>query len=126
MARVGTASRNIRNPARGCYTTLRDPYGARGPRRPLATLMDDRLLEQLHDDEDATAGQLATATGAPIETVHDRLRLLAQVELVDAEREGDTWWWDLTIWGVRYLEGAVDVEKRPRPDPRGGFEAPAL
>jgi len=86
------------------------------------TTVDERLLERLRDAGETTIPLLATALDVPTGILRDRLRMLAQVELVDVERhDGGREWYDLSYWGKLYLEGDYDVELYPRPNPDAGF-----
>jgi len=75
-------------------------------------LLDDRLLEAVAALGPISVQALASRRGlnAPVRVISTRLRLLADVGLVAplGDLPGRTW--EITTWGVRYLQGELDAE----------------
>lgn len=86
------------------------------------TKLDERILERLRDAGETKPDLLACELAVGEGLVQDRLRLLAQVELVDVERKESTWY-ELSYWGQLYLDGEYDVELHPRPNRRTGHRS---
>lgn len=86
------------------------------------TTLDERILERLRDAGETNVPLLCAHLDAPSGIVRDRLRMLAQVELVLVDRITHGYdWYEISYWGRRYLEGEYDVHLHPRPNPITGY-----
>ena len=97
-------------------------------RAPVAWMvqLDERILERLAEDGDATAWEIGVDLVEPMRTsrMTERCKVLANAELVDRyEREivdgrFETYW-SITTWGRQYLDEEVDPGLDvPLPSPR--------
>jgi hypothetical protein len=77
---------------------------------------DERLMERLEEEGWATARSLGRALDLPMGVTRDRLRRLADAELVAFMTE-DCELVHLTADGARYLAGDRDQALHPHPHP---------
>lgn len=83
------------------------------------TTLDERILERLRDVGETNVSLMAAHLDIGSGLIRDRLRLLAQAELVEVERVTYGYdWYELSTWGNLYLEGEYDVYLHPRPNPQ--------
>lgn len=82
------------------------------------TTLDERLLERLRDAGETNVPLLSTHLNVPRGMIRDRLRMLAQVELVEVDRVPHGYdWYEISYWGLLYLDGEYDPSLYPRPNP---------
>ncbi|QHS17186.1 repressor phrH2 [haloarchaeon 3A1-DGR] len=97
------------------------------PTVPWMAQLDERILERLDEDGDASAWEISIdVTGTMSQArVRGRLHVLANAELVDKydreiAPERVEVCWQITTWGEQYLDGETDPGldvpvPRPRP-----------
>lgn len=91
--------------------------------------IDERILEWLGDEQEATAWEIAFDVPGRVSKnrARSRLAILANAELVDRhEREVSDGcfetYWSITTWGEQFLTGDVDPSLDvPVPSPRPSY-----
>lgn len=84
--------------------------------------LEERLLEYLRNKGETNVRLLEFTFDVGTGILRDRLRMLAQVGLVAVDSvEGGYDWYELTQWGLLYLEGEYDHGNYPRPNPDAGY-----
>jgi hypothetical protein len=74
---------------------------------------DERILENLSEEGQATAWMLASDIGVDERFIQYRLRILADAEFVErVVGEKTDKEWDITTWGKGYLSGEIDAKYR--------------
>jgi hypothetical protein len=81
--------------------------------------LDERILEFVEEEPLSGPNLMASVMrfDASERRIRERCRMLAQAGLV-APVMGDYGMYEITRAGERYLEGDLDAEHQPRPDPR--------
>lgn len=86
------------------------------------TTLDERLLEYLRDKGETNVRLLEITFDVGTGILRDRLRMLAQVGLVAVDSvEGGYDWYELTQWGLLYLDGEYDPGNYRKPNPDAGY-----
>lgn len=84
-------------------------------------LTDDRILEQLRNcGQSQSAWQIATDLDSRGGFIRQRCRTLTHAGFLHREeRDGLATHYELTVWGILYLEGQINAEHRtPHPATR--------
>jgi len=76
--------------------------------------IDDRILEHMDDEPWSSPSVMASLTefSASRARLAERCRLLADAGLI-APVTSETY--EITTWGMRYLDGEIDAQHQPRP-----------
>ncbi len=80
-------------------------------------LLDDRILEHLNENSWSSPGVIASKPDFRVSEsrIKERCEMLVWSGLV-APIHQDIY--EITIWGMRYLEGEIDAAHQPRPSPQ--------
>lgn len=79
--------------------------------------LDDRILEHLNEEpwsSPSVMESLPRLRGSK-RRIRERCEVLASAGLI-APVHGEMY--EITTWGMRYLEGKIDARHQPRPNPR--------
>lgn len=74
---------------------------------------DDRILEHIYEEGWSTPTIMANSFDAPKGILSDRCKMLWQAGFISPIHEE---MYELTTWGMRYLEGEIDAAHYPYPN----------
>ncbi|MFA9415158.1 hypothetical protein [Natrinema sp. HArc-T2] len=79
--------------------------------------LDDRILEHLHEEEwsSVTVMNSRPEFRASKARLRERCQMLASAELIEPLHRD---MYEITTWGVLYLEGELDADHQPEPSPQ--------
>lgn len=86
---------------------------------PWMVTLDERIIEYVAEEPLASPGLMSVVISveASERRIRERCRMLADAELIAPISE-DFEMYEVTSEGMRYLDGELDVEHQPRPNPR--------
>ncbi len=79
--------------------------------------LDDRILEHLHEEpwSSVTVMDSRSEFRASKARIRERCRVLANAELIEPLHRD---MYEITTWGILYLEGELDADHQPKPSHR--------